>query len=379
MVSIFAPHFFNWTQQLKDSGHEVYWLDVFDSNTKVEKIDFVNQIVGWRYKWDYPGRYFLKLKMPGVTRLINTWNERKLTDVLEEKIEEIQPDVIHSFVMYLATVPIFSVIKKYPNLKWIFSSWGSDLYYYSQKEPYRQEIKMALPYIDYMFCDCERDHHIAVGLGFKGNFLGVFPGGGGYQFKTTDSFFTPLETRNLILVKGYQGLHGKCIEVFKAMQTMRDDLRPFQIVVFGAGREVMEYVEHEKLTLWPNLEIHSTISHSEVIKYMGKSILYIGNSSSDGMPNTLLEALIMGAFPIQSNPGGASSEKIIDGKNGLLIHNPSDIEGISVILKKAISSDVNIYEGVKYNLEKLKPLLERKYIRKKVLEAYGKVEGDLSN
>lgn len=62
MVSIFAPHFFNWTEQLKGSGHEIYWLDVFDSNTEVEKIDFAQQITGWRYKWDFPGRYFLKKK-----------------------------------------------------------------------------------------------------------------------------------------------------------------------------------------------------------------------------------------------------------------------------------------------------------------------------
>ena len=50
MLSIFAPHFFNWTEQLRDSGHEIYWLDIKDSNTHVKQIDFVEQIIGWRYK-----------------------------------------------------------------------------------------------------------------------------------------------------------------------------------------------------------------------------------------------------------------------------------------------------------------------------------------
>ena len=85
MVSIFAPHFFNWTEQLKDSGHEVYWLDVFDSNTHVEKIDFAEQITGWRYKQDFKGRYFLKSKAPILNKFINILNERKLTDVLERE------------------------------------------------------------------------------------------------------------------------------------------------------------------------------------------------------------------------------------------------------------------------------------------------------
>jgi hypothetical protein len=39
-----------------------------------------------------------------------------------------------------------------------------------------------------------------------------------------------------------------------------------------------------------------------------QSVLHIGNSISDGMPNALLEAMGMGAFSIQSNPGKVSEE-----------------------------------------------------------------------
>jgi hypothetical protein len=46
------------------------------------------------------------------------------------------------------------------------------------------------------------------------------------------------------------------------------------------------------------------------IRNHGQSILHIGNSISDGMPNALLEAMGMGAFPIQSNPGKVSEEVI---------------------------------------------------------------------
>src|SRR5690606_14375362 len=108
MVSIFAPHFFNWTEQLRDSGHEVYWLDVFDSNTKAERIDFVHQIIGWRYKFDYPGRYFVKNKIPKLYTLVNKLNERSLAEFFEKKLQEIKPDVVQSFVMYSACVPLFN-------------------------------------------------------------------------------------------------------------------------------------------------------------------------------------------------------------------------------------------------------------------------------
>lgn len=67
---------------------------------------------------------------------------------------------------------------------------------------------------------------------------------------------------------------------------------------------------------------------------MGQSIVYIGNNISDGIPNTVLEAMIMGAFPIQSNPGGATAEIIEEGNNGFLIHNPEDIEEIKKLILK---------------------------------------------
>ena len=71
---------------------------------------------------------------------------------------------------------------------------------------------------------------------------------------------------------------------------------------------------------------------------MGKSLIYIGNSISDGMPNTLLEAIVMGVFPIQSNPGGVTEEIIKDGVNGLLINNPESILTIQNLILKSISN-----------------------------------------
>ena len=374
MVSIFAPHFFNWTEQLKDSGHEVYWLDVFDSNTKVEKIDFAHQIIGWRYKWDFPGRYFLKKKVPGLTKIINRFNERKLQEVLEEKILEIRPDVVHSFVMFIAGSPIVSVMKKYSAIRWTYSAWGSDMYFLLNSEGHLNQGQRTLPEIDYMFADCERDFHIARENGFKGKLLGVFPGGGGFDFKISDPLMQAYEKRKIILIKGYQGDLGRCIEVLKAIKTS-GSFKNYQIIVFGAAPEVFEYAKSSGIS---NLKVYTTISHLEVLKLMGKASVYIGNSISDGMPNTLLEAIIMGAFPIQSNPGGATSEKIQDGFNGLLIDEPENINHIVSVLQKLKSKNIAIKKGINYNLEILKPALERNFVRQQVLECYDLVSREIN-
>lgn len=377
MVSIFAPHFFNWTEQLKDSGHQVFWLDVFDSNTHVEKIDFAEQITGWRYKLDFRGRYFLKSKAPKLNKIINILNERKLADVLKTKIKEIRPDVVHSFVIYLSGVPVLPVMEKFPDVKWILSTWGSDLYYYRNHEEYLEGIKKVLPKIDYLFTDCKRDHQIALKNGFKGKFLGAFPGGGGFDLERLKEYSLPFNERNMILIKGYQGKHGKCLEILKAIFGLRSELNNYELVIFGAASEIFQYIESSELQTWNNLQCLGKLPHEKVLQLMGKSLIYIGNSSSDGMPNTLLEAVVMGAFPIQSNPGGATGELLENEKNGILINDPSNIQELQGILQQAVSGSLDLKSGVAYNSEYLRPLLDRQRIRGQVLKKYDLIESEI--
>ena len=56
MVAIPNHHFFQWVNQLKDSGYEVFWFDISDGGSVVAKISWVRQIKGWKLKWDFPFR-----------------------------------------------------------------------------------------------------------------------------------------------------------------------------------------------------------------------------------------------------------------------------------------------------------------------------------
>lgn len=372
MVSIFSPHFFNWTQQLKNTGHEIWWLDVFDSNTKVQKIDFVEQITGWRYRKNFKGRYFLKNNFPRITNLVNTVNERDFLKYFEKTLKEINPDVVHSFVMYLSAAPILPVMKKYPDIKWIYSSWGSDLYYYGKIDGYKEEIYNTLPYIDYLFTDCRRDADLATMMGFKGQFLGVFPGGGGYDLSYWEKYMKPMEERKLILIKGYEGLHGRSSVVIKALTELEAISKHYPIVVFGATKGLLEKLEI--IDLNENWEIKEKIPHDEVMQLMGRSLIYIGNSLSDGIPNTCLEAIVMGAFPIQSNPGGATSEIIEHGQNGFLIDDSENLTGIKRLIKTAIENPELILRAQILNKNKIIPRLDRSAVTEKVIKKYKLVE-----
>jgi glycosyltransferase involved in cell wall biosynthesis len=369
MVSI---HFTRWVTQLKDSGHDIYWFDPLDGSYDNESLNWIYYCKQWRLKWDFPGRYVIKNKIPWIYKIIKRFNERPVADGFETFLKEVQPDIVHSFVMYMSCAPILEVMKKHRHIKWIYSAWGNDLYFYHNNTARLREIKACLPHINYMFADCKRDINIAKKYGFKGESLGAFPGGGGYNLNELTKLRMPFKARNTLLVKGYEHHFGRCNVVLEALLILKELLSQYQILVYGDNEIVQKFVNENDLDSWSNFRLLGKISQEELFKLKGEALIYIGNSISDGMPNTLLEAIIMGAFPIQSNPGGATEEIIEHSKNGLLIQNPVDSKHIKEMLEYALSNSAILEEAFVYNLD-LSKSLDFETIKSKVLKAYNSI------
>ncbi|MGB5417700.1 glycosyltransferase [Algibacter sp.] len=376
MVSMNSIHFQRWTEQLKDTEHEVYWFNVRDGGYS-EKLSWVHQIVGWKQKFpNLKGRSFIKKYAAWLYNKLSFLIENNTAKAFEKTLLEVKPDVVHSFVLYISCSPILKVMQKYPNVKWIYSSWGSDLYYFQHKPAYLKNIKNVLPRVNYMFSDCKRDVKLAKKYGFKGELLGVFPGGGGYSISEYDKFILPVNQRKTILIKGYQGRSGRAISLLKAINDLNEKLREFPIVIFGIDKEVENFINQNHLKSKLDLKTFSKaefLPHMEIIKLMGEALIYIGNSNSDGMPNTLLEAIIMGAFPIQSNPGGATAEIIQHNKNGLLIENCEDVESIKALITEAITNKNMVNNAFDFNQIEVKPKLNRPVITEKVISKYNTI------
>ena len=370
IVAMRSIHTIRWVSQLENSGHEVHWFDILNGG-RINEWPWVTQHTDWRYKFgDFKGRFFLKKYLPVIHRLFENDVEKEF----EKLLQIIKPDVVQSIVMYNCCVPIFSVMQRNKHIKWIYSAWGNDLFYYRNVPAYRKDILKVLPKIDYMFADCKRDITIAKELGFQGKVLGVFPGGGGYKINEYAKYSKPLLDRDIILVKGYEQRFGRALNVIEALVNIKTDLTNYRIVVFGADDEF--HSRYSSLEGTEFIDVKSRLKHKDVLKLLGESIVYIGNSISDGMPNTLLEAIIMGAFPIQSNPGGASAEIIENGKNGLLIEDCENIELIATLIKTAIGNQALLQSAMSFN-EELRPTLDFDFVGKQVVEKYNWVEKNL--
>jgi glycosyltransferase involved in cell wall biosynthesis len=364
MVSMNSIHFQRWSEQLRDSGHEVYWFDIY-GGVENQSLDFVTQYTGWKYRLK-KGRYLFK-KIGNKIPFLKHAFERNVAKVFKEQLTLIQPDIVHSFALYVSCTPILHVMKK-SQIPWVYSSWGSDLFYYKDIPAYRKDIEIVLPEINYLFTDCHRDQTLAKELGFSGTSLGVFPGGGGFPLKEIKNYIKPIKDRKVILVKGYQGRSGRAIPVLKALKNIEKELNDYEVVVFGCSPEIIRFQKETK----SQGTFHERLSHTDVLKLMGTSLIYIGNSNSDGMPNTLLEAICLGAFPIQSNPGGATAEVITHADNGLLISNCEDVDEIADLLYKAINDQEMIKKASIINQNICKQW-DRMEIQQKVIHSYNEI------
>lgn len=374
LVSIPNHHFFQWTNQLKDAGHEIFWFDISGVGNYVEKISWVNQIVGWKIRYNYPFRSKIKRKLPWFFTFLKQFNERKTQTVFAENLLNIKPDVVHCFDMELTGFQILKTLQK-SNIPLFYSSWGSDIFYFRERGFTENQVSEFLKRVDFLITDCTRDFLIAKKNGFSGEFLGVFPGNGGISIQEMHK--KEITSRKIILIKGYQFDVGEAIKIIKALEKLSVVLlSEYEIVIYSAEKSIENYLLDSSFFKSLKIKIYSRnnfINNDKLISIMGKSCLHIGNNLSDGIPNSLIEAMGMGAFPIQSNPGNATAELITHGKNGYLIENPLDIENISDLIKAALQNIKLRSEAQLYNESFINKNYERSLLRPKILELYEQI------
>lgn len=373
-------HVKRWVENLKDTTFELYWYDITNQGSLGEYQNVVEFENGSKRKRPHiKGEYFLSKKMPFAYEYIRPFLEVTEAEVLEGLINTIKPDLVHSFEMQHCSYPILKTMNKFPEIKWLYSCWGSDLFFFQKKTLHRKKIKSVLKRIDYLHTDCNRDYTLAKHLGFKGIFTDVIPGGGGYDLNLIQKFKVPASNRNIILVKGYQHGFGRAMIVLKALEILEKtkELDSFQVVVFGVHREVADYIKSKELPF--SYYRRDELSNLDLLELMGKALVYIGNSISDGMPNTLLEAMVMGAFPIQSNPGGVSREIITEGVNGFLIENPENQLEIERKISESLKDFNRIQNAFLINAKITEQRLEYSICNEKIVNIYKLIEAEKNN
>ena len=258
-------------------------------------------------------------------------------------LENLQPDLVHAL-----RLPFEGMLSVYTpsGIPCLVSTWGNDLTLHAKGSPLmRRFTRRCLQRADGLTSDTHRDLRLATswGLDPKSPTL-IVPGSGGLDLEAVKTA-SPSEINHLNIPKqgswvvnprGWRPGSVHQDVFFAAIPQVLAEFPDCQFICASlAGNPSAEtWVEHysikENTTLLPRLP------QSQLWSLYKSADIFVSPSSHDGTPNTLLEAMACGCFPVVGNIESLR-EWITNDVNGLLIdpHNPDALaKGILTALKQ---------------------------------------------
>jgi glycosyltransferase involved in cell wall biosynthesis len=160
----------------------------------------------------------------------------------------------------------------------------------------------------------------------------------------------------------------------RAIERCADILAGYEVVIYSASKEVLIAAElFSKSTGVQTTIIPKGTSHHEILKLHGKARISIGLSISDAISTSLLEAVVMGSFPIQSWTS-CGNEWIEDGKTGILVP-PDDPDVVENAIRKALTDDNLVNNAADKNWLTSAEKLNANSLKRKAIEIYKRAIG----
>lgn len=317
--------------------------------------------------WFEPGLSSLALnKLTGIAfRKFNIEKSREQT--LLHIINKEKPDIIHTLETQHAGYLLANVWNKIRNKPyWVHSAWGIDFHFYKNFSDHKAKIENTLKNISLLIVEGQRDIELAKEFGYK-NRTTIFPSVGG-GFITEQNTQSKPSTRKLVLLKGTQDSVRRGLCGLRAIERCIDVLTDYKIVIYQCSEPVRFAATIFRNNHNINIEILDSVSHNEMLKLNSQARISITTNISDGLPNTLLEAMLLGAFPIQSNT--AITEGWIEhGINGFLVP-PEDPNIIEESIRLALSKDKLVDDAAQINFKKISDNLNYNDIKTRTIELY---------
>jgi glycosyltransferase involved in cell wall biosynthesis len=239
-------------------------------------------------------------------------------------VEDIRPDLVHALRipfegMLAAATPT--------NIPLLVSIWGNDLTLHARGSILMARLtRRTLHRADGLIADTARDIRLGHewGLATDRPTL-VVPGGGGIRLDEieADSRFgiLPEELPDVPIVVNPRGQRPGSLRQDVFFQSIPMVLKRFPQTLFIcpplAGDEESEHWV-ESLGIWSNTKLWPHLNQEQMWALFKKARVFVSPSIHDGTPNSLLEAMACGCFPVVGNIE-SMQEWVSPGVNGLLV------------------------------------------------------------
>jgi glycosyltransferase involved in cell wall biosynthesis len=283
-----------------------------------------------------------------------------------------QPDFVHALELqhggYIVSRALEDSSIKTP---FIATNYGSDIYWFQQFPRHLAKIKKLLARADRYSAECNRDVELAKKYGFAGKVMPVFPNAGGFTEEQLNRSLIPTADRRVIAIKGYEGWVGRASVAVEALYSLTNELADYKIIFYSCNAKTIRLVKKLKRKTGLNVEWHGKgeLSHTQMLDLFASARIYIGISLSDGISTSLLEAMAMGAFPIQTSTA-CVDEWFQDGVSGLALKTPNE-QTLVAALATSLADVASNGEVMAINKEAIAKQAKWSAIRQYVGSYYG--------
>jgi glycosyltransferase involved in cell wall biosynthesis len=377
-------HTARWINQINDQGWNIYLFPSHDLQTIHSDLKEVKICMPffWLFNWFKKrglSKYF-SFFYTRITYLIVRKSPDYYAKRLNRYIKSIKPDIIHSMEtqsggFLVAKAKCEFKQESFPN--WWHTNWGSDIFLFGRLPHQKPLIKRVMENCNYYSCECIRDIGLAIQFGFKGIAFDPYPNTGGFEPALMANYRKnsgPTSLRRIIMVKGYQGWAGRALVAIRALERCAGLIKDYKVVIYSnvSGEDV----EIASTLLSQNTGAEVTIlkagtSHKEILKYHSLARISIGLSIGDAISTSLLEAMAMGSFPIQSCTACAS-EWFEDGNSGLIVP-PEDPEVVEQAIRRALLDDNLVDSAAEINYKKIVQDANFENLKARSIQAYEKI------
>jgi len=281
---------------------------------------------------------------------IGPWLLDKPAAQIRRIVEDIQPDLVHAM-----RIPFEGMVAAQAgfNAPLLVSVWGNDFTLHASAAPgMRLRTRETLQRCDGLHADCRRDLELAREWGWRpGRPEIVLPGNGGIRQEIFHRR-SPEETLSPTLAAALEGIpDGSQLVVnprgFRGYVRSDTFFRSIPLVLARkpdahflcptmAGEPQAE-MWLERLGIRRAVRLLPRLAPDEMAQLFSRAHVAVSPSEHDGTPNTLLESMACGAFPVAGDLDSIR-EWIADGENGLLI-DPSDPDKLAAAVLRALDDE----------------------------------------